>query len=133
MSNPEGPSDPGESEAGTDAGGTRLRRARVPLPEGAEPPFEVFVNGVPQREGHDYEIEGDALYFFAGLRREGKLGFIRWLSITLAIAGTYRQNDSVDVTFERGGRRLVETGLPIEVLIEDEQRAGPVRGSYSPG
>ncbi|MBI4896843.1 MAG: hypothetical protein HY827_00560 [Actinobacteria bacterium] len=133
MSEPERPSGRDGSEPGTDDGGERLRRARVPLPEGAEPPFEVFVNGVPQREGHDYEIENNALYFFAGLRREGKLGFIRWLSITLAIAGTYRQNDSVDVTFVRGGRGLVETGLPIEVLVDEEEQTGPARGSYSPG
>lgn len=114
------------------AGGP-THRARVPLPPGAQPPFEVFVNGVPQREGHDFDIVGDDLMFFAGIRREGKLGLVRWLSITLAIAGTYRQNDSVDVTFERDGRRLVETGLPIDVLVDDDELSGPARGSYSPG
>lgn len=121
------------------AGGVRLHgergvyRARVPLPAGAQRPFEVFVNGVPQREGHDFDVKGQSLYFYAGIRREGKLGFVRWLSITLGIAGTYRQNDSVDVTFDREGRRLIETGLPIEVLVEDEEHKGAARGSYSPG
>lgn len=109
-------------------------RARVSLPAESDPPFEVFVNGIPQSEGVDFERHGDDLYFYAGLRREGKLGFIRWLSITLAVAGTYRQNDSVDVTFQRDGRRLIETGLPIEVLVEPEDGpGGPVKGAYSPG
>lgn len=108
--------------------------ARVPLPENAQPPFEIFVNGITQREGHDYDRHGDDLYFYAPIRREGKLGFIRWLSITLAVAGTYRQNDSVDVTFTRDGKRLIETGRPIEVLLEPEEGPdGPVKGSYSPG
>jgi hypothetical protein len=31
----------------------------------------------------------------------------------LGIAGTYRQNDSVDVVYQSGGRRQVATGLPI--------------------
>jgi hypothetical protein len=51
------------------------------------------------------------------LVREGRLGFWRWLSIVLGIAGTYRQNDSVDVVYERAGRRVVATGLP---LVSDE-------------
>jgi hypothetical protein len=32
----------------------------------------------------------------------------------LGIAGTYRRNDSVDLVYERGGRRVVATGLPFE-------------------
>jgi hypothetical protein len=31
----------------------------------------------------------------------------------LGIAGTYRQNDSVDLIYSRGGTRTVATGLPI--------------------
>jgi hypothetical protein len=31
----------------------------------------------------------------------------------LGVAGTYRQNDSVDVVYESGGKRLVATDLPI--------------------
>jgi len=47
------------------------------------------------------------------LAKEGRLGTIRWLSMFLGIAGTYRQNDSVDVVYEQDGRRMVATGLPI--------------------
>jgi hypothetical protein len=71
----------------------------------------VFVNGVLQHEGRDYEHRGEALVFPRQLAREGRLGFWRWLSIVLGVAGTYRQNDSVDVVYERAGRRVVATGL----------------------
>jgi hypothetical protein len=87
--------------------------AKVRLPRGAEPPFEVYVNGIPQVPGKDYEVRGDLLVFDRHLEKEGKLGFWRWLSMALSIAGTYRRNDSVDVTYTLGGRRQVATGLDI--------------------
>jgi len=71
------------------------------------------VNGVPQQEGRDFERRGVTLVFRRSLQREGRLGFWRWLSLLLGVAGTYRQNDSVDVVYERGGRRVVATGLPM--------------------
>ncbi len=75
--------------------------------------IDVFVNGVPQAEGRDFRREGDALIFDRPLAEEGRLGMVRWLSMLLGIAGTYRQNDSVDVVYEQSGRRVVATGLPI--------------------
>jgi hypothetical protein len=88
-------------------------RWRVPLPPGAEPPYRVFVNGVPQEEGRDYELEGRALSFDRPLAKEGRLGFWRWLLMFLSIAGTYRKNDSVDVQYRLHGRERVATGLDI--------------------
>ena len=87
------------------------------LPPGAAGRFEVYVNGVLQREGVDFERRGTSLVFPRSLVREGRLGFWRWLSIVLGIAGTYRQNDSVDVVYDVGGRRVVATGLP---LVQEE-------------
>ena len=87
--------------------------SRVELPPGVVPPFEVFVNGIPQHEGEDFEVRGSALVFTRRLAKEGKLGFWRWLSRFLGIAGTYRQNDSVDVVYGQGGRRVVASELPI--------------------
>ena len=78
------------------------------------PPFDVYLNGVPQHAGRDYRLEGRALVFDRPLAREGRLGFWRWTSMLLGIAGTYRQNDTVDVAYELGGRRLVASGLPFE-------------------
>lgn len=85
------------------------------LPPDVSGSFDVFVNGVLQHEGDDYRRRGGALVFSRALAREGRLGFWRWLSIVLGIAGTYRQNDSVDVVYERGGRRVVATGLRLRV------------------
>ena len=87
--------------------------SRVPLPRGAERPFRVFVNGVPQTEGVDYTVQGAELVFPRTLRKEGRLGFWRWLAIFLSIAGTYRQNDSVDVQYRVAGRERVATALEI--------------------
>jgi hypothetical protein len=87
----------------------------VELPAGAGDAVEVFVNGVRQQPGRDYSREGDELVFERLLAREGRLGFWRWLSIFLGVAGTYRQNDSVDVVYEVGGRRIVATALPLRI------------------
>ena len=89
-------------------------RTRVRLPRDVVRPFEVYVNGVPQREGDDFDVDGRTLVFDRELKTEGKLGFWRWTSIFVGIAGTYRQNDSVDVVYARGGRRVVAAKLPVE-------------------
>src|SRR5581483_8307181 len=88
-------------------------RSRVSLPRGVGRSFEVYVNGVLQQEGVDFVRESGDLVFARSLAKEGKLGFWRWLSLFLGIAGTYRQNDSVDVVYEVDGRRVVATALPI--------------------
>lgn len=85
----------------------------VTLPPGVTEPFEVFVNGVRQEPGVDYEVDAGGLRFRRPLAREGRLGFLRWASMFLGIAGTYRQNDVVDVVYEVEGRRTVASGLPI--------------------
>jgi len=85
----------------------------VPLPGSVREPFEVYVNGVLQQPGSDYTVEGRELRFRKPLAKEGRLGTVRWLSMLLGIAGTYRKNDSVDVVYEAGGRKVVATGLPI--------------------
>ena len=88
-------------------------RTRVQLPPGVAGDFEVFLNGVRQVEGRDFRQEPGALVFERPLAREGRLGFWRWLSLFLGVAGTYRQDDKVDVVYDVGGRRTVATGLPL--------------------
>ena len=82
-------------------------RSRVDLPSHVRPPYEVFVNGVLQAEGSDFEAYGSTLVFSRGLAREGRLGFWRWLSMLLGVAGTYRKHDAVTVVYSHEGRRLV--------------------------
>ena len=84
----------------------------APLPADARPPFEVFVNGVQQQPGADFDQIGRTLVFRHELAGEGKLGFWRWLSLFLGVAGTYRKNDSIDVVYDRAGRRVVATLRP---------------------
>jgi len=94
------------------------RKSRVNLPAGVGTSFEVYVNGVPQVEGRDFERLGTQLLFEKQLSREGRLGFWRWTRMLFGVAGTYRQNDSVDVVYEAGGRRVVAAALPIEAVTE---------------
>jgi hypothetical protein len=88
--------------------------SRVPLPDHVPYPLEVYVNGIRQEEGRDYRVDGRDLRFTRALAREGRLGFWRWLSIFLGIAGTYRKHETVDVVYELDGRRLVASALPVE-------------------
>ena len=92
------------------------RGTRVRLPADLVRPFQVFVNAVQQKEGTDFRVEGRTLVFDRELKSEGQLGFWRWLSMSVGIAGTYRQNDSVDVAYRRGGKPVVAAKLPLEPL-----------------
>jgi len=90
-----------------------MDRWRVQLPRGVQPPFEVFLNGVLQREGVDYDLREGALLFERELVQEGKLGFWRWFLGAWGI-GTYRRNDEVDVRYQLDGRPMVAQGLAVE-------------------
>jgi hypothetical protein len=86
---------------------------RVELPAAVARPFEVYVNGVRQGEGTEFRVEDRALVFARELRQEGRLGFWRWASLLFGAAGTYRQNDVVDVIYAVNGQRTVASGLPV--------------------
>jgi hypothetical protein len=72
----------------------------------------VYVNGVRQTPGEDFDRIGNELVFRRPLAQEGRLGAIRWLSMFLGIAGTYRKHENVDVVYEVGGRRTVASLEP---------------------
>jgi hypothetical protein len=86
-------------------------RARIELPDHVPATFEVYVGGVRQVQGRDFEVEGRSLVFRREVAQEGRLGFWRWTSMWLGIAGTYRKHESVDLAYEVNGRREVATGL----------------------
>jgi hypothetical protein len=90
-----------------------MPRSVVRLPPDVRPPFDVYVNGVRQELGPDYEIHAGALVFPRELRKD-KISGWRWFLGAWGV-GTYRQNDSVDVRYERAdGSPAVAEGLEIE-------------------
>lgn len=90
------------------------KRSVVQLPPGVKPPFEVFVSGVPQREGEDFVIEQDRLVFPGRVLAKDKISGWRWFLGAWGV-GTYRQDDSVDIRYRAGDRPAVAAGLEIEV------------------
>jgi hypothetical protein len=97
-------------------------QTRAELPPAAARPLEVYVNGVAQEEGRDFRVDGRTLVFARELKQEGRLGFWRWASLLAGVAGTYRQNDVVDVVYESGGRRHVASGLRLEPVVTAASR-----------
>ncbi len=94
---------------------------RVKLPRGAEAPFTVFVNGVEQSEGDDYDISGAEVVFTRPIVKE-KIGTSRWLAMYLGLWGTYRKNETVDVQFHRDGKVELVSDLPIVPYDDADQR-----------
>jgi hypothetical protein len=87
-------------------------QSRVQLPPGVGDRYEVYVNGIAQEPGRDFDRIGDELVFRRVLAQEGRLGPIRWLSMLLGVAGTYRKHETVDVIYDADGRRTVATLSP---------------------
>jgi hypothetical protein len=84
---------------------------RVRLPPGVRAPFEVYVNGVKQELGVDYQLSGGELLFERELVQQ-KLGLWAWLLGFWGI-GTYKRNDEIDVRYELGGRPMLAHGLEV--------------------
>jgi len=86
---------------------------RVPLPRGAEPPFVVYINGVEQVEGTDYDLRAGAVVFRRQIVKEDKVGIGRWMAMYLGLFGTYRKDEMVDVQFRRSGKTELASDLEI--------------------
>jgi hypothetical protein len=93
---------------------------RVRLPGGAEPPFTVYVNGIEQREGSDYEVRAGEIVFTRQIVKE-KVGTGRWLAMYLGLFGTYRKNETIDLEFRSGGKVELRSDLPVQ---PDDPAAG---------
>ncbi len=87
------------------------RRAR--LPRGAEPPIKVYVNGVEQTDGTDYELGPDHIVFARPIVKE-TVSPGRWMAMYLGLFGTYRKNETVDVEYRRGGK--VELAADVAII-----------------
>ena len=90
-----------------------MGKSKVPLPRDMRGSYEVYLNGVPQQAGVDYQVRDGALVFERELVKD-KISGWRWLLGAWGV-GTYRQNDSVDVRYEAAdGSPRVAEGLEIE-------------------
>ncbi|MGH2925592.1 MAG: hypothetical protein ACRDK1_06420 [Solirubrobacterales bacterium] len=99
----------GEAEIpkGSVAAGRRVR-----LPAGAEPPIAVYLNGVVQHEGADYELRRDELVFARQIIKE-KVGGARYLAMLLGLFGTYRKHETVDVEYQLRGETKLASDMRI--------------------
>jgi hypothetical protein len=90
-----------------------MTRSKVRLPRDLRGTYEVYLNGVPQQAGVDYQVREGSLVFERDLVKD-KISGWRWLLGAWGV-GTYRQNDSVDVRYETSdGSPRVAEGLEIE-------------------
>jgi len=86
---------------------------RVPLPRGAGEPIHVYVNGVEQAEGDDYVLDERGVLFNEPIVKEGKLGGLRWLSMYIGLFGSYRKNETVDVSYRIDGKTHLASDLEV--------------------
>jgi hypothetical protein len=86
---------------------------RVRIPNGAEEPLTVFINGVEQREGSDYRVAAGEIVFARPILKEERVGIGRWLAMLMGLFGTYRRHETVDVEYRRGGKIELASDLPI--------------------
>lgn len=94
-----------------------MTRSVVPLPSEVRSPFVVYVNGVRQTAGSDYQVAGGALVFPLALRKD-KISGRRWLLGAWGV-GTYRQDDSIDVSWTKAdGQPAVAERLEISEVQE---------------
>ena len=97
-----------EIPRGSVAAGHRAR-----LPAGAQPPSVVYVNGVVQKEGTDYEVRAGEIVFGRQILKEDRVGFGRWIAMYMGIFGTYRKNETVDIEFRRNGKTELASDVPL--------------------
>ncbi len=90
-----------------------METSRVTLPAGVRSPFTVFVNGVRQVPGSDYQVADGVLVFKRSLSKEGKLGFWKWFWGAFGI-GTYERNDVVDVAWDEDGTPRLAHALDVD-------------------
>jgi hypothetical protein len=110
--------DPREIPKGSYAAGDRVR-----IPNGAEEPLSVFINGVEQREGSDYEIDGQEIRFVGPIVKE-EINTGRWLAMYLGLFGTYRKDEKVDLQFSKGGKVELRSDVPVIPFEEDAAADG---------
>jgi len=94
-----------------------VAKSVVPLPSDVRSPFIVYLNGVRQEPGADFQVMDSALVFPKALRKD-KVSGKRWLLGAWGV-GTYRQDDSIDVSWTKSdGQPAVAQRLEIASVEE---------------
>ncbi|HXD69446.1 MAG TPA: hypothetical protein VN615_06265 [Gaiellales bacterium] len=89
-----------------------MNGSRVQVPDGMSRPFQVYVNGVEQTEGADFEVAGAWIVFAHELvppNDENARSVFRGFFF-----GRYRTEHVVDVACQVGGQSHVFSRLPVE-------------------
>jgi hypothetical protein len=92
-------------------GAAPMTGSRVSLPPDAGRPFQVFVNGVPQQEGVDFEVRGPYLVFDKVLIPPRKMTLKSYAR--LMFWGRYKTEHSVDLVYRRDDAQGIANGLEI--------------------
>ena len=85
------------------------------LPGDARPAFDVYVNGVAQVDGTDFEYRDGAIHFTKPLDAGRPEGLWQKLVMSTAGVGYYGRGDSIDVHYRReDGSTGVVSGKRVE-------------------
>lgn len=77
----------------------------IPLPPGAEAPFQAYVNGEPWEEGRDFDVAAGRINFRRPIRPQPRLGMRHKLMLSFGI-GVYGdlRGDTLDLRYTVAGR-----------------------------
>jgi hypothetical protein len=101
-----------EAPKGSEAVGRRVR-----LPRGARPPITVYVNGIAQKQGGDYDLGDGEVVFRRPIIKE-KVGVGRWMAMYLGLFGTYRKHETIDVEYRLDGDDRTHLASDLAVVSE---------------
>jgi hypothetical protein len=96
----------GKRGHGTEAFGGSPVGDCVVLPAGAQEPIRVYINGVEQKRGEDYDVKENRVVFREPIYKEGlrHLSPIRKIGLGLGLFGWYERNETVDVEYRSAGK-----------------------------
>jgi hypothetical protein len=78
----------------------------------------VYVNGVAQAEGADYETRDGEIVFSRPVIKE-TVGIGRWMAMYLGLFGTYRKNETIDVEYRLDGDDRTHLASDLAVLPDE--------------
>lgn len=93
---------------------------RVELPRGATEPMVVYINGVAQTAGIDYNVEGNYIVFTRQIIKE-IVGKVQWFIMFIGLVGSYGVDETVDVQYTVEGKPdLSELASELKVIPDDD-------------